>query len=284
MKCSTSKPWFSSCFHHVFFMCSSIFIQSLRWSFNDLQGIGCMRRLRKLDQGICSNANGMGAALDVGDLAAVYGWRDHSDHSPCYKNRKCLQVGWLAHKTTEKRLQQRVWQDEPAFPKHSILSLKTCMVNWYGTWKLPHEPTIHLPSAEHMTSCPILGALDWWPAELRGSPESGVSTEISEDSCVARLYQLEFQISISVSIDVSAFISIYQHWKTTILPNSAPRSSNLHRASAGQPNGSHATHFVEELAGQVWQRLHDDYTDTLLWHCYDLLWRFPTSQGYPQII
>ena len=35
-----------------------------------------------------------------------------------------------------------------------------------------------------------------------------MSTEISEDSCVARLYQLEFQISISVSIDVSAFISI----------------------------------------------------------------------------
>ena len=30
-----------------------------------------MRRLRELDQGVGPNANGMGAPLDVGDLAAV---------------------------------------------------------------------------------------------------------------------------------------------------------------------------------------------------------------------
>ena len=89
---------------------------------------------------------------------------------PCYKNPNCHKVGlkwddngWHANAmyfvhlcslcqqevlATRPPVLQRVWQDEPAFPKHSILSLKTCMVKWYGTWKLPHEFLV----------CPLLNA------------------------------------------------------------------------------------------------------------------------------
>ena len=39
-----------------------------------------MRRLRELDQGVGPNANGMGAPLDVGDLAASQVVTTKGDH------------------------------------------------------------------------------------------------------------------------------------------------------------------------------------------------------------